>query len=307
MVIFSPMSGLTVEAPAKINLHLRVKSVRPDGFHEIESLFLALRFGDTLRFNLLDTPLAFEIRGFDRLPPAENIICRAAAFFRAETGFDRGLRVDVDKRIPAGGGLGGGSSDAASTLLALNALSGAALSPSGLADMAARLGSDVPFFLSAGAALVKGRGEVLEALPLPGGFSVALVNPGFPSGTADAFRLLDASHRNLSGALPGPEKGADPDTETLVRALRGAPGDWPFYNAFLPVLDAGTGGIYRHILSRLKELGADFSGLSGAGSTCFGIFTDEKKAEKAVKSLANEQSFTHLTFPLARRVNPVLK
>jgi 4-diphosphocytidyl-2-C-methyl-D-erythritol kinase len=304
------MPGLTIEAPAKINLHLRVQGVRPDGFHGLESVFLALDFGDTLRFTLLDRPAAavspIEIRGFDGLSPAENIISRAAALFRAETGFDRGLRVEVDKRIPAGGGLGGGSSDAASTLLALNVLSGAAVSAAGLGGLAARLGSDVPFFLSGGAALVKGRGEILEALPLPGGFSVALVNPGFPSGTAEAFRLLDISRQGLSGALPAPEH-TGPDPETCAGILGGPPRDWPFYNDFLPVLDARTGGVYRRILSRLTELEADFSGLSGAGSTCFGVFTDEKKAEKAVRLLAEEQPFARLTFPLARSVNPVLK
>jgi 4-diphosphocytidyl-2-C-methyl-D-erythritol kinase len=303
------MPDLTIAAPAKINLHLRVKGIRPDGFHELESVFLALGFGDTLRFTRCGRPLAavippLEIRGFDGLKPAENIMFRAAALFRAETGFGQGLRVDVDKRIPAGGGLGGGSSDAASTLLALNVLSGAALSAAGLAELAARLGSDVPFFLSGGAALVRGRGEILAALPPPGGFSVALVNPGFPSGTAEAFRLLDASRQDPSGDSPG---DAGPAPETLAGALGGPPRNWPFRNDFLPVLDARTGGVYRRVLSRLTELGADFSGLSGAGSTCFGAFTDREKAEKAVKLLMKEQPFACLTFPLARSVNPVLK
>jgi 4-diphosphocytidyl-2C-methyl-D-erythritol kinase len=121
---------------------------------------------------------------------------------------------------------------------------------------------------------------------------VALVNPGFSSGTAGAFRLLDASPNRGSGVFPAPE--------VYMKALGEPPRDWPFSNDFFPVLDPETGGVYSRILSRLRGLGADFAGLSGAGSTCFGVFCDGGKAEKAVKSLAAEWPFARLTFPLAR-------
>jgi 4-diphosphocytidyl-2-C-methyl-D-erythritol kinase len=291
-------SDVTVEAPGKINLHLRVQGRRPDGYHRLESIVLALNFGDTLHFTLLDEPGAVQIRGGGGLEPEENIIFRALALFRAETGFDRGLRVDLEKRIPLGGGLGGGSSDAASTLRALNKLSGAGLSAPRLAELAGALGSDVPFFLTGGAAWVSGRGDKIQPLPPPPAFPVVLVNPGFPSGTAGAFRLLDAARADPAGAIPGP--AASPDPETLIRALGGPPQNWPFGNDFLPVLDAQSGGRYQELLSRLRELGADFCGLSGAGSTCFGVFTDKKTAEHAAKTLDREQPFVRLTFPLAR-------
>jgi 4-diphosphocytidyl-2-C-methyl-D-erythritol kinase len=292
------MPELTIQAPGKINLHLRVQERRSGGYHGLESIFLALDFGDTLHFTLLDEPGTVQIRGGGDLKPEENIIFRALALFRAETGFNRGLRVDMEKRIPLGGGLGGGSSDAASTLRALNGLSGAGLSASRLAEMAVKLGSDVPFFLTGGAAWVSGRGEQIRPLPPTAAFPVLLANPGFPSGTAGAFRLLDAARADLSSAGRGP--AAFPDPESLIEALGKPPRDWPFTNDFLPVLDVQSGGRYRELLSRLRGLGADFCGLSGAGSTCFGVFTDQDAAEHAAKRLAREQPFIRLTFPLAR-------
>ncbi|MDR0624165.1 MAG: 4-(cytidine 5'-diphospho)-2-C-methyl-D-erythritol kinase [Treponema sp.] len=287
------MPELTIQAPGKINLHLRVKGTRPDGYHDLESVFLALNFGDTLRVRLLDEPETTDIRvsGTGFSPPEENIIYKAVSLFRAETGFNRGLRVDVEKRIPLGGGMGGGSSDAASALLALNDLAGTGLSAARLGKMAGTLGSDVPFFLTGGAAWVSGRGENIQPLPDFPDFPVALVNPGFSSGTAGAFRLLDASR--LSGASLGPVEGPAP--EVYMKALGENPRNWPFWNDFLPALDPETGGVYSRILSRLKGLGADFSGLSGAGSTCFGVFGDGEKAEKAVKILEMEWPFVQLT------------
>jgi 4-diphosphocytidyl-2-C-methyl-D-erythritol kinase len=170
--------------------------------------------------------------------------------------------------------------------------------------MAGKLGSDVPFFLTGGAAWVSGRGEHIRPLPIPPGLRVVLVNPGFSSGTAGAFRLLDASRNGGSGSFPEP---GFPAPEVYMKALEGPPRDWPFFNDFLPVLNLEAGGAYHRILTRLKDLGADFSGLSGAGSTCFGLFTDGKTAEMAAKALEKERPFVELTFPLARPAYAVLK
>jgi 4-diphosphocytidyl-2-C-methyl-D-erythritol kinase len=167
--------------------------------------------------------------------------------------------------------------------------------------MAGKLGSDTPFFLTGGAAWVSGRGELIRPLPPPAGLSVVLVNPGFPSGTAGAFRLLD---RFREGAFPA---SGGPGPELLVKALEGPPRDWPFFNDFLPVLSVGAGRVYPEILARLKALGADFAGLSGAGSTCFGVFVNGGGAEKAVESLRRDWPFVQLTFPLARSAQGVLK
>jgi 4-diphosphocytidyl-2-C-methyl-D-erythritol kinase len=203
--------------------------------------------------------------------------------------------------------------------MALNALAGGALSPSGLRKLAEQLGSDVPFFLSGGLAWVSGRGEHIEGLSLPtkspGDFAVVLVNPGFTSVTAEAFRQLDRWREQGGEARKTPELSnehpAKLPPERLKRALGGHPRDWPYTNDFLPVFLAGEDKIaakaYGDIISRLKALGADFSGLSGAGATCFGVFTDRGIAEKAVKILSNEWKFVKLTFFLAHSAVTVLE
>lgn len=297
-----------VEAPCKINLHLRVKERRPDGFHELESVFLALSLGDRLEFQLWGEPgrCVIGLEGsvsrefpLEKIPPEQNLVYRAVSLFRERTGFGPGLRVRLEKRVPLGAGFGGGSSDAAATLRALDTLAGTGLSPEALGEMARELGSDVPFFLEGGAAWVSGRGERLRALGAPRGIAVALVYPGFPSPTAEAFRLLD----RVRGAGEGRGGPPGPGFEESAALLAGGPGGWPFENDFLPVFLAAGGGpaaAYREILGGLKRLGADFSGLSGAGSGCFGIFKDRGAAEKAVKELSGRWNFVQLTFPLAR-------
>jgi 4-diphosphocytidyl-2-C-methyl-D-erythritol kinase len=327
------MSGsLKIPAPCKINLHLRVGARRPDAYHDLESLFAALDFGDTLEFELLKSPGACEILTDWRLPsarfpdgnpplrefpvpPSENIVYKAVSLFRARIGFDRGLRIRLEKRIPLGGGLGGGSSDAAAALKALNLLADAGLGGEELREMALNLGSDVPFFLEGGTALVSGRGEKILSLPVPSGLSALLVNPGFPSPTALSFRRLDQWRRQRAqdsrdgrdGAFPGP----DLSEAALASALAaGRPESWPFTNDFLPVFLSGEGeeaGAYRRIFSALREAGADFAGLSGAGSTCFGIFKDRKIAENALKTLSKEWIFVYLSFFLASSIGSVLK
>jgi 4-diphosphocytidyl-2-C-methyl-D-erythritol kinase len=329
-------NGLSVAAPCKINLHLRVKGRRSDGYHDLESVFLALSFGDTLYFELGDTSGGdkrsqdcvilpeWKIPGEagippEALPPERNIVHRAVSLFRTYTGFEKPLRITLEKRIPLGAGLGGGSSDAASTLLALNELAGAHLSGDTLENMAGNLGSDVPFFIRAfdtgGAAFVSGRGERIRSIPGPGDIAVVLVNPGFPSGTAEAFRLLDCRRKERAGPTEGREtvnsKGGGPSEESLIAALGERPSTWPYVNDFLPVfLETGSETArksYRDILEALKIRGADFWGLTGAGSTCFGVFMDREVAERAENSLYNQWNFVLLTFPLAHSSIAVLK
>ncbi|MFP3043671.1 4-(cytidine 5'-diphospho)-2-C-methyl-D-erythritol kinase [Treponema primitia] len=318
-------TALSIEAPCKINLHLRVKGRRSDGFHELESIFLALAYGDTLHFELGDAGGADEFLVEDKRPrlgeeiPREgNIVLKALDLFRVRSGLDRPLRIRLEKRIPLGAGLGGGSSDGASTLLALNELAGTPFDKTGLLQAAAELGSDVPFFLLGGAAYVTGRGEHIRPIEGPPEFEVVLVNPGFPSNTAKAFRLLDA-HReavSIEGKLHGK---AELSEQSLVDALKGSPSRWPYGNDFLELFlaedcpdSSPAKDAYRAILGRLQDQGADFCGLTGSGSTCFGIFTQGGAAEKAVKSFRTDKSvsgpgvFTLLTFPLARLPNRVL-
>ncbi len=297
--------GIVVAAPCKINLHLRVLDRRADGFHELESVFQALSFGDELRFESLKERSVCDLRMEGPVPPERNIVFKAIAAFRFLTAYDGGLRVTVDKRTPMGAGLGGGSSDAAAALMALDALAGTALDRAALQGLAAGLGSDVPFFLDGGTAMVFGRGE--RVVPADGrtDYAVVLVNPGFPSETARAFRLLDAV-RSDSGAVARAPLGS----AELEKALAGRPADWPFANDFLPVLSRASdreADAYRRMLADLRGCGAEFADLSGSGSTCFGVFSDRSAAEKAVFSLSPVWKFVQIALPLARTGFTVLQ
>jgi len=273
---------LIVAAPAKINLHLAVLDKRPDGFHNMESVFLALDFGDTLSFEPISGENTAEIvmEGLDSaLPPEKNIIFQALSLFREKTRYSEGLKIRVEKRIPIGGGLGGGSSDAAATLLALNKLADNPLTRGELLELGASLGSDVPFFLyDTQAALVTGRGERILPIVAPL-MHFLLVNPGFPSNTAAAFNLLD-EYREIQGITRKVERF----DESAVM-LADNPSNWTFKNDFLPVFKEPEKSAYNDIIFKLREVGANFAGLSGSGSTCFGVFKKREFVEKSAASL----------------------
>jgi 4-diphosphocytidyl-2-C-methyl-D-erythritol kinase len=297
----------TIEAPCKINLHLDIGERRNDGFHSIESIFATLALSDTIRFEFSGPD--GEIRLFtkwetpgEEILDEKNLIVRAISLFREQTGLKKGLSVRLDKRIPLGAGLGGGSSDAAAALLALNTLSGAALPMQSLAEMAAILGSDVPFFLSGGTAFVSGRGEKVEPVKTPEGLQVLLVKPPFKSDTAFAYGLLDRLRKQ--GQV---KKNEAIPKETLLRALEGDSEKWPFFNDFLPVFlcpeHSANAGIYRNILESLRGSGAAFAGISGSGSCCFGVF----RTKNGVERLQKQGNIDIFTFFLAHRADPVLE
>jgi 4-diphosphocytidyl-2-C-methyl-D-erythritol kinase len=319
----------TCKAPCKINLHLLIKEKRPDGFHDLESVFAALDFADTLVFSLSAGPdsgetgktvLSMKAEGpflelvrrgqvFEPITPENNLVYRAAELFRSKTGFSPALSVEVTKRIPPGSGLGGGSSDAAATLLALNALAAGSgtgpLSAEALLDAAAELGSDVPFFVhvsasggAPGAACeISGRGEHIKPLPPPPPLGVLLAFPGFGTHTGAAYGLLDAARLE--------DPAGEPLPRPRVRIARSwpAPETWDFSNDFLGLfLSRGADReqiLYQRILADLQQAGSSFTGLSGSGSTCFGIFTSGETAAKAKKRLRETPYTLHATFFLA--------
>jgi len=336
---------IKASAPAKLNLHLRVGEAGPDGFHDVDSLFLALDFGDTLYLETVSGTgaAATEVRMDWRLPdgakpaadiPQENnIVSKAVSAFRNRTGYDESLRITVEKRIPVGGGLGGGSSNAAAALLALNVLAfdasassapalnagasncrrvapdGGLLGVEALAEIGARLGSDVPFFVHGNpAARVGGRGEIVRAVVVPretAELPVLLVNPGFCADTAEAYRLLDEYRRAETGGGLFAASG-EPGTRDCFADFAGPPRNWSFVNDFLPVFTSqgegspfyGAGRAYRRIIDDLKELGADFAGLSGSGSTCFGVFPQKTMVKVAKKTLLKRWPYIYETFCL---------
>ena len=194
----------TLQSPAKLNLFLEVVGKRPDGFHDIDSVFLEIDLADTLHAEPADGGTVSLTCDRPDLPvDCRNLVVKAAERLRRECGVREGIAFDLQKRIPAGAGLGGGSSNAAGALRLANTVWKTGLSDAELAVIAADVGSDVPFFLHGGLCLCRGRGEIIARLPdLPAGIGLGLALTGIFSDTASAYRGL---------ALPAPGRARKAD------------------------------------------------------------------------------------------------
>jgi 4-diphosphocytidyl-2-C-methyl-D-erythritol kinase len=188
-------------APAKLNLFLHVVGRRSDGYHLLESLMVLLGFGDRMRFTLRDDDAILRVQGNERIPADDDLCIRAARMLALRTGCRRGVAIAIDKRIPLGGGLGGGSSNAATTLLALNRLWGLGLSRERLCAVAAELGSDVPFFVFGESAWATGVGEKLRAMSVPPAWFVVLM-PAAEVPTARIFASPKLTRDSESAKIP---------------------------------------------------------------------------------------------------------
>lgn len=258
------------KAYAKVNLTLAVGEKRPDGYHEVVSVMQQVSLCDTLTAE--QTREGITLTCSDPALPSgeENLAHRAASLFFRETGIAGGAALTLEKRIPSQAGLGGGSSDAASVLLALRKLYAPALSDTELETMAAALGSDVPFFIRGGTQLATGRGEVLSPLPpLTDGWFV-IVKPTESFSTPAMYRRLDELPPACTPPLP-PLQGGLP---ALASGL---------FNRFEAAIPAGSA--VWDIKARLAAYGALASLLSGSGSAVFGLFDTETAARAAVEAL----------------------
>ncbi|MEO2065645.1 MAG: 4-(cytidine 5'-diphospho)-2-C-methyl-D-erythritol kinase, partial [Desulfurobacteriaceae bacterium] len=180
---------LIVPSPAKVNLALWIKGKRPDGYHELITVMHTINLCDTLLFQPSDR-FELSIEGSESLPlNRSNLIVKAAQLFKEVTGIKPEVKVKLEKVIPIGAGLGGGSSNAAATLKGLNVIYGNPLSESELVQVASQLGSDVPFFIRGGLAIAYGRGEKLKHYS-PASFRLLLVYPGFPCPTKEVYENL---------------------------------------------------------------------------------------------------------------------
>lgn len=252
-------------APAKLNLGLWVGRRRPDGFHEVLTTLVPLEFGDTVRITRSGPGLKLKLRGIKLpIPVEKNLAGRAATLFFSELRLKPACTIEIVKRIPPGAGLGGGSSDAAAVLLGLNALFSPSLPRSTLFRLARRLGSDVPFFLHSAPCVARGRGEKLRKVLLPA-LHFALLLPGFGVDTAWAYRMLDY-RRKLTPPKISPKILA---LKLRRNELTGIAAQ--LENSFEPL-------VFRHhpelATARrwLLEHGACAAGLSGSGSTVYGLF-----------------------------------
>lgn len=191
---------LAVAAPAKINLFLHVTGRRADGYHTLESLFALVDLADTITLRRRDDGAIVRSNDVAGVAAIDDLALRAAQALQLESGTRFGVELAVDKRIPIGGGLGGGSSDAASTLLALNRLWELALPRSRLLAIAATLGADVPFFVGGTAAMARGIGERLTPMTLPAGW-IAIGCPAAAIRTADIFAAPELTRNTASAKI----------------------------------------------------------------------------------------------------------
>ena len=184
-------------APAKINLYLHILGRRPDGFHELETLMALISVRDILEIDIISADAGIEFACSDpALSDAkDNLATKAARLFLDEFKVSIGVRIHLEKKIPVGAGLGGGSSDAAAVLRAMNTLTRTEAPVARLAELAARLGSDVPFFLHPPAAICRGRGEIIEPINLRDDLQGVLVHPGFGVSTPWAYRAYAQNPR----------------------------------------------------------------------------------------------------------------
>lgn len=261
------MSHLTLQAPAKLNLSLRVLEKREDGFHEIDTLIVKLPgLADRIEFRESDD---FAFTCDDPSVPSDesNLVVKAVRAYEAATGIPCKYSISLSKVIPNGAGLGGGSSDAAATLHGLNQLNGYALAVDPLKDIAANLGSDVPFFLVSGAARCTGRGEIIEQVPSPPALHVLLLKPSFAVPTPDAYGRWKASHE-----LPGISYAEQRVSEILL----GNDLERPVFqkHQFLAELK-------QWLLAR-RETSATL--MCGSGSTVFAVLTEDADAAALAKA-----------------------
>jgi 4-diphosphocytidyl-2-C-methyl-D-erythritol kinase len=252
---------IRVRSAAKINLFLHVLFRREDGFHELRTRFQTLDLGDDLEVEE-SGELSLEVDDPTVPSGPENLVWRAAGLLREELGRPLGARMMLRKRIPAGGGLGGGSGDAAAALVALDRLWGGGLGPRGLHPLAARLGSDVPFFLLGGTALGTGRGERLEPEEDLPGEEILLVMPGTSLPTPRVYGDF-ASHEGVSLTKGGGALRIAPPAEERER-------EW-FGNDLEPAVFRLAPGLAR-LAGRIGAVGAKETRVTGSGSCLFGRF-----------------------------------
>ena len=257
---------LTVAAPAKVNLFLHVTGRRDDGYHLIESLFVPIDWCDTIELSLRDDSMIVRAGGVANVAEADDLAIRAACALRDASGCQAGATIEIHKRIPQGAGFGGGSSDAASVLLALNRLWDLRLSRGDLAGIGATLGADVPFFIGGEAAIARGIGEALTPVSIPTRW-LALAIPPVAVSTRQIFAELRLTPMAPSAKMDVFSEGyGRNDLEATAKSRFVAIGD---------AIDA---------LSRASPTAR----MTGSGACAFAVFSSERDAREALRHLPQE-------------------
>ncbi|MFZ2753670.1 MAG: 4-(cytidine 5'-diphospho)-2-C-methyl-D-erythritol kinase [Lysobacteraceae bacterium] len=257
-------------APAKLNLFLRIVGRRPDGYHLLQTVFRILDWGDTISIRLRDDGRI--VRHGESAPgvaEADDLTVRAAKLLQSTAKIAQGADIAIEKRIPSGGGLGGGSSDAATVLRALDRLWGCDLGVDALAELGLRLGADVPVFVRGENAWAEGLGEQLTPIGLPPAWYL-LAAPGIHAATAELFQAAELT-RNAAAATMS-DFVSDPFLQGQALG-----------NAFEPVLRRREPAV-EAVFAALRSAGT--ARLTGSGSVCFVEFADRESAECALDGLA---------------------
>jgi 4-diphosphocytidyl-2-C-methyl-D-erythritol kinase len=273
---FINQATIEIEAPAKLNLFLRITGKRANGYHEIESLFVPVTLYDNLKISILEEGIETSCSG-RKLPEGQNnLVNRAALCFFEKTRISKGAKISLIKRIPVSSGLGGGSSDAAATLRGLNMLWGKPLSKRDLEGLALSLGADVPFFLLQRPAVARGIGEILEPIKNFPDLWYAIVSPNLMVSTAWAYKrarleLTTDSKRDIinisDSAILNIQDLLFNDLESVTLS------QYPFLCS---------------IKASLKVLGALGALMTGSGPSIFGVFDSEKRAHEAGRALVRQ-------------------
>jgi 4-diphosphocytidyl-2-C-methyl-D-erythritol kinase len=279
----SSSSEITVFAPSKINLILRILDRRTDGFHNLWSIMQTVALEDEVSIKIRADRQDIQLRcdAMQLAADQNNLVYRAATAVLERCQRSIGLDIHLRKRIPMGAGLGGGSSDAAATIIGLNHLLRLEWSPLQMADTGQLLGSDVPFFLFAPSASVADRGETVRPVVIEGSRWVVLVNPGFEVNTTWAYQELAAT-RTAVTSLSALQREINRQSQVSWTQLASAA-----ENDFeAPVF--ATHGKLREIKQSLQAYGAEIALLSGSGATVFGLFADEARARQAQTQFVSE-------------------
>ncbi len=278
------MKILTINAPAKINLGLQVLNKRSDGFHNINSFMTRVPLFDKIRLESADK-FIFECDTDLGIPNNQNIAYKAARKLLNRLGIPTGIKITLTKNIPAGGGLGGGSSDAASVMKGICSFFNIGDAPDVdriLYEIACELGSDVPFFLRNGSAIASGRGEVLHYVDYSLPWTVQIVAPKFGINTGVAYQNLYREDREYFTI----------DYAKYIKYLNSYPVLMKqiFRNDFLyPEMEYATE--FQFIIGKMYDAGALFASMSGSGSCCFGLYENHYNIEKTEKYFVNYKTF----------------
>jgi len=265
----------TVYAPAKVNLCLHVLGKRPDQYHDLAMLMQRIALFDRIDIELVaGHDISVSCPGLQLATGVQNIVENAARLLLTHVGLRRGVSIKINKNIPAAAGLGGGSSDAAAVLEALDELLDLGLPGSELKALGCRLGADVPFFLHKQTAWATGIGERLQDWPGLPPIVLVLVNPGIAVSTAWVFQNLGLTHPKSAARIPRFPEGMS----GLVRLLQND----------LEVVTCQRHPVITTIKERLVACGAGGALMSGSGPTVFGLFEERTRAEHAARRLSSE-------------------